>query len=105
SESGSMLRNGYEAQNRSLLPDCCSRQARQSGRFPPREPRSTRRQGGGAMRQRAIGVLMLGALAIASRPVSAAMTTEDRLRALENLVHQQQEEIKQLRGELKQQNA
>jgi hypothetical protein len=57
------------------------------------------------MRQRAVGVLMLVAVAVASRPVCAAMTTEERLRALENLVHQQQEEIKQLRGELKQQNA
>jgi hypothetical protein len=45
---------------------------------------------------------MLVAVAVASRPVCAAMTTEERLRALENLVHQQQEEIKQLRGELKQ---
>ena len=38
-------------------------------------------------------------------PAGAAMTTEQRLRALENLVHEQQQEIKALRGELKQQNA
>ena len=38
-------------------------------------------------------------------PASAAMTTEQRLRALENLVNEQQQEIKQLRGELKQQKA
>jgi hypothetical protein len=38
-------------------------------------------------------------------PASAAMTTEQRLRALENLVHEQQQEIKALRGELRQQKA
>ena len=38
-------------------------------------------------------------------PAGAAMTTEQRLRALENLVHEQQQEIKALRGELKQQKA
>jgi hypothetical protein len=38
-------------------------------------------------------------------PVGAAMTTEQRLRALEDLVRQQQQEIKQLRGELGQQKA
>jgi len=44
--------------------------------------------------------------AIASiAPAGAAMTTEQRLRALEDLVRQQQQEIKQLRGELGQQKA
>jgi len=38
-------------------------------------------------------------------PAGAAMTTEQRLRALENLVHEQQQEIKALKGELKQQKA
>ena len=38
-------------------------------------------------------------------PANAAMTTEQRLRALENLVREQQQEIKALRGELKQQKA
>src|SRR4029078_4703817 len=35
----------------------------------------------------------------------AAMTTEQRLRALENLVNEQQQEIRALKGELKQQKA
>ena len=48
-------------------------------------------------------VTLLGA--ILAMPASAAMTTEQRLRALENLVHEQQQEIKALKGELKQQKA
>jgi hypothetical protein len=57
------------------------------------------------MRRRKVGMLAVVALVGATMPASAAMTTEQRLRALENLVQQQQQEIKQLRGELKQQNA
>jgi hypothetical protein len=41
----------------------------------------------------------------AAPAANAAMSTEDRLRALENLVREQQSEIKQLRGELQQQKA
>src|SRR5262245_56858745 len=54
---------------------------------------------------RGMGVLA-GLLAVSlAAPAGAAMTTEQRLRALENLVHEQQEEIKALKGELKQQKA
>jgi hypothetical protein len=48
-------------------------------------------------------VTLLGASL--AMPAGAAMTTEQRLRALENLVHEQQQEIKALKGELKQQKA
>jgi hypothetical protein len=48
-------------------------------------------------------VTLLGASL--AMPAGAAMTTEQRLRALENLVRDQQQEIKQLRGELRQQKA
>lgn len=57
------------------------------------------------MRTRMIATWVLTTVVGASGPIEAAMTTEDRLRALETIVHQQQEEIKQLRGELKQQKA
>ncbi len=57
------------------------------------------------MRRRGVEVLVLAGLIASSAPAGAAMSTEERLRALENLVHQQQDEIKQLRGELKQQKA
>src|SRR5512143_3821120 len=61
--------------------------------------------GGMNMRRRGVGVLALVAVMVSIMPAGAAMTTEERLRALENLVRQQQEEIEQLRGELGQQKA
>src|SRR5437763_1517693 len=57
------------------------------------------------MRRRGVGMLALAAVIASIAPVGAAMTTEQRLRALEDLVRQQQQEIKQLRGELGQQKA
>jgi hypothetical protein len=47
--------------------------------------------------------MALAAVIASIAPAGAAMTTEQRLRALEDLVRQQQQEIKQLRGELGQQ--
>lgn len=55
------------------------------------------------MRQRVVVMWALAGAIASAVPAGAAMTTEERLRALENLVHQQQQEIKQLRGELSQQ--
>jgi hypothetical protein len=49
--------------------------------------------------------MALAAVIASIAPAGAAMTTEQRLRALEDLVRQQQQEIKQLRGELGQQKA
>ena len=49
-----------------------------------------------------VGVMVFIVMSI-SMPAAYAASTEDRLRALENLVRSQQEEIKELRGELKQQ--
>ena len=55
------------------------------------------------MRRHAVAVLAIAAMVGGTMPASAVMTTEERLQALENLVHAQQREIQQLRGELKQQ--
>jgi Putative porin len=59
---------------------------------------------GGMMRRRGVGALALGVL-IATHGVAIAASMESRLQALEELVRQQQSEIEQLRGELKQQKA
>jgi phosphate-selective porin OprO/OprP len=53
------------------------------------------------MRRRKVGVMALAAWLGATLPAGAAMTTEERLQALEELVRQQQQEIKELRGELR----
>src|SRR5262245_61591003 len=55
-------------------------------------------------RSRAV-VLAAGVWMATTVSAGAAMTTDQRLRALEDLVRQQQDEIKQLRGELRQQKA
>jgi len=55
------------------------------------------------MRRRNVGAMAVAVSIAMTLPAGAAMTTEQRLRALENLVREQQEEIKQLRGELRQQ--
>src|SRR6476660_7217702 len=60
---------------------------------------------GAAMRRRGAGALVLGVWIATTLSAGAAMTTEQRLRALEDLVREQQQEIKQLRGELRQQKA
>ncbi len=57
------------------------------------------------MRRRGAGALALGVWIATTLSAGAAMTTEQRLRALEDLVREQQQEIKQLRGELRQQKA
>jgi hypothetical protein len=57
------------------------------------------------MRRGGVGAIVCAAALSVALPAGAAMTTEQRLRALENLVHEQQEEIKQLKGELRQQKA
>src|SRR5262245_39190869 len=57
------------------------------------------------MRRGGVGAIVCAVVLAAAVPAGAAMTTEQRLRALENLVHQQQEEIQQLKGELRQQKA
>jgi Putative porin len=58
------------------------------------------------MQRRAAVVMLAGGVWFASTlGAGAAMTTEQRLRALEDLVRQQQEEIRSLRGELRQQKA
>jgi hypothetical protein len=57
------------------------------------------------MRRRGAGTLALGVWIATTLSAGAAMTTEQRLRALEDLVREQQHEIKQLRGELQQQKA
>jgi hypothetical protein len=54
------------------------------------------------MRRRGAGVLAI-VWFVECAAAEAAMTTEQRLRALEALVQQQQQEIQQLRGELRQQ--
>jgi phosphate-selective porin OprO/OprP len=53
------------------------------------------------MRRRDVAVMALAGWLGATLPAGAAMTTEERLRALEEIVRRQQEEIKQLRGELR----
>jgi hypothetical protein len=50
-------------------------------------------------------MLAVGLWVATTLSAGAAMTTEQRLRALEDLVREQQQEIKQLRGELRQQKA
>jgi hypothetical protein len=55
-------------------------------------------------RARASALVLVMAL-VTSLPAQAASSTEARLRALEELVRSQQSEIKQLRGELKQQRS
>jgi hypothetical protein len=55
-------------------------------------------------RARATALVLVMAL-VTSVPAHAASSTEARLRALEELVRSQQSEIKQLRGELKQQRS
>jgi len=57
------------------------------------------------MRQRIAQGLAVLALLGMCVPARAAMTTEQRLEALERLIRSQQEEIRQLRNELKQQKA
>jgi hypothetical protein len=57
------------------------------------------------MHRPGIRAVIVATLAMTSGSVEAAMTTEQRLRALETLVRQQQQEIEQLRGELRQQKA
>jgi hypothetical protein len=57
------------------------------------------------MRRWGVGTLAVVVWAATTLSAGAAMTTEQRLRALEELVREQQQEIKQLRGELRQQKA
>jgi hypothetical protein len=57
------------------------------------------------MRRRNVGTMVVAVCVLATMPAGAAMTTEQRLRALEDLVREQQQEIKQLRGELREQKA
>jgi hypothetical protein len=60
---------------------------------------------GGRMRKHVVVVFAIAAMVGRAMPAGAGMTTEQRLEALEGLIRAQQQEIKQLRGELQQQKA